>query len=178
MRIFIFTLLLLGLTQIAQANPFCQIPEGERDAVAAFACTAARRVLACALVGEIGGIGLERGRPVTQEEIQNHLDKPSDILPKIPLITNREQYSDAINDCIAESTAKVDPLFQKAKNQLQDVHNKEALVALKELYAYWITTMNAIFLTRNPGVSLFLDPQLDERIIGIFERSNRLKVEL
>lgn len=167
------SLLLIHPIELVHANPFCHVPEADRDSVAAFACKANEEFMTCYLLSELGYMQLEiHGKGGTIPE------QSADIPPEFHNITSPEQYVNAVSACIQKSTATVDPLYKKAKSTLQQSGNKGALEALKDLYSYWMTSMNVEILTKSPGSPFLYSAQIQERKTGITERVNRLKVEL
>ena len=172
--ILIVSIFLIYPFEATLANPFCQIPEGERDAVAAFACKVDQDFMTCQLLSEMGYMQLEI-RSMGQDVPASTTEA---VPPEFRNITTPEEYVKAVDSCIKKSSANVDPLFKTAKTQLQKSGNSGALEALKDLYSYWMTSMNVQNLTKMPGSAILYNSQVNERKTGITERVNRLKVEL
>lgn len=76
--------------------------------------------------------------------------------------------------CIEKNKDEIKPVYNTAKQALID--NKDATEALKELYSYWLSSMDALI----PGVDerkFEYRQKLSERELGMKDRANRLKIE-
>jgi hypothetical protein len=76
--------------------------------------------------------------------------------------------------CIDEYKQPMRSGFEKAKGELK--RNKEAMSALKELYAYWLTSMDALS-TDSEERQIDYKRRTQERAEGLKQRSNKLKIE-
>ena len=77
-------------------------------------------------------------------------------------------------DCITKYKTEIKLVYNSAKKALSK--NKQALEVLKDLYSYWLTSMDNIIPDPNE-LKIIYENRISERKLGIQERANKLKVE-
>jgi hypothetical protein len=88
-------------------------------------------------------------------------------------LLDSSRLQDAL-DCITKYKTEIKPVYNAAKKALSK--NKEATNVLKDLYSYWLTSMDS--LIPDPSeLKIVYERRLSDRKLGIQERANRLKVE-
>lgn len=77
--------------------------------------------------------------------------------------------------CIDEEKMAIKPIYKTAKKALDG--NEDATEALKDLYSYWLSSMDALIPDMNEK-KLEYKYRLSAREDGINDRRNRLKIEV
>ena len=77
--------------------------------------------------------------------------------------------------CIDKAKQNAKRLFRDAKVRL--ANNRTALEALKDLYVYWLTSMDSLVVGDLSETERDYDKRILERLIGIIVRQNRLEIE-
>ena len=76
--------------------------------------------------------------------------------------------------CIEKYKEEIRPVYNSAKQGLID--NEDATEALKELYSYWLSSMDALIPSVDERKFEYRQ-KLSERELGMKDRANRLRIE-
>lgn len=77
--------------------------------------------------------------------------------------------------CVEEGKEAIKPIYQTARRAIG--RNAGAQAALKDLYSYWLTSMDSLW--PDMGMRQYqYEAQLQKRQLGIDERGNKLRVEM
>ncbi len=86
-----------------------------------------------------------------------------------PRVTPQEIFA-----CIEKDKKAIQPVYNAAKSALKA--NKDGLTALKDLYAYWLSSLDMLIPSLNESKYQY-KAKVSERESGLTERGNKLKVE-